>query len=112
MKAVRFILLCLLILGAVVSIKAEEKGQYRLLSISQSEKLILVSKISDKSKYLLDVAAAKITVDGKPAELDALTAFTAVEIKWNKSESKRNGVRLDGTALEIEISNPENSKGK
>ena len=112
MKAVRFILLCLLVLGAFVSIKAEEKEQFRLLSISESEKLILVSKISDKSKFLFDVAAAKITVDGKPAEIDALTSFTAIEVKWKKSNSKRNGIRLDGIALEIEVSNPESSGKK
>ena len=106
MKAVRFLLIWLLIVGSLAVCQAEEKGAFRLLSISESEKLILVSKTADKSKYLLDAAAAKITVNGKPAEINELESFTVIQVRWKKKESKRNGVRLDGLALEIAVEPP------
>ena len=106
MKALRHFLLWLLIIGSVSISMAVESGMCRLLSVSESEKLILVSRIPDKTKFLLDVAAAKITVDGKPAEFEELKSFSVVQVKWNKSDDKRNGIRLDGIASEIEIESP------
>src|SRR5688572_8511656 len=41
-----------------------ESGRYRLLSITQSVKLILVSQVPSKTKYVLDASTSKITVDG------------------------------------------------
>jgi hypothetical protein len=106
MKVLRYFVIWLLILGAVPSSMAIESGMYRLLSISESEKLILVSRTPDKTKFLLDVAAAKITVDGKPAELDELSSFSVIHVKWNESDNKRNGVRIDGIAVEIKVESP------
>ncbi|MEJ2111172.1 MAG: hypothetical protein P8Z37_14920 [Acidobacteriota bacterium] len=107
MKAVKFLMLVLMLSCTVTHSIALETGKFRLLSISESEKLILVSKIEDKSKYLLDVAAAKITIGENPAELDKLQAFTVIHVNWKKSDDKRNGVKLDGIALEIEVELPE-----
>ena len=106
MKILRYFVLWLLLMGAVPGSMAVESGAYRLLSISESEKLILVSRNPDKTKFLLDVAAAKITVDGKPAELEELRSFSVIHVRWNKSNDKRNGVRIDGIAVEIKIESP------
>lgn len=100
-------LLMLLMLGSVTVCQAIETGMFRLLSISESEKLILVSRIPDKKKLLMDVKAAKITVDGEPAEIEELQSFTSIQVQWKESDEKRNGVRLDGTVLEIEVTTPE-----
>jgi hypothetical protein len=105
MKILRYFVLWLL-MGAVPVSMAVESGVYRLLSISESEKLILVSRNPDKTKFLLDVAAAKITVDGKPAELEELSSFSVIHVRWNKSDDKRNGIRIDGIAVEIKIESP------
>ena len=106
MKTVGCLIIYFLLTGSILTCSAVESGMCRLLSVSESEKLILVSTIPEKTKYLLDVAAAKITIDGKPAEFEELTSFSLIQVKWNKSKDKRNGVRLDGVAVEIEISPP------
>ena len=106
MKVVRLILLILMVVGNIAYCVAEDAVAFRLLSISESEKLILVSRISDKTKFLLDVAAAKITVDGKPAEIGELKSFTLIKLKWKEREDKRNGVSIDGTVSEIEVAAP------
>jgi hypothetical protein len=82
---------------------AVESGNCRLLSISDSEKLILVSQIPSKTKYLLDAASAKITVNGKPAEFKQLKVFSIVQVKISIRKSSKNGVTLDGLATEIRI---------
>lgn len=109
MKSVRYFIVGLLVLEALSVSLAVESGMFRLLSISESEKLVLVSSIPDKSKYLLDVASAKITVDGKPAEIEELKAFTVIQVQWNQSNEKRNGIRIDGMAVEIEVETPEST---
>jgi hypothetical protein len=106
MKVLRCFILWLMITGSVSVCMAVESGMYRLLSVSESEKLILVSRTPDKTKYILDVASAKITVDGKPAELEELKSFSVIQVKWNKSNDSRNGVRLEGVAIEIEVESP------
>jgi hypothetical protein len=106
MKVVRLIVLMLMAMGNIAYCVAEDTVAFRLLSISESEKLILVSRISDKTKFLLDVAAAKIVVDGKPAEIGELKSFTLIKLKWKEREEKRNGVSIDGTVSEIEVSSP------
>jgi hypothetical protein len=87
-----------------------ESGMYRLLSISDSEKLILVSQIPNKAKFLLDASTAKITVNGKAAEFRELKIFSIIQVKADIKKSSRNGSDIDGTASEIKISIPERPK--
>jgi hypothetical protein len=89
---------------------AIESGNYRLLSVSDSEKLILVSQIPNKTKYLLDAASAKITVNGKPGEFKELKAFSIIQVRIDLKKSSKNGIGVDGLATEIRISNPEKAK--
>ena len=112
MKTIGCFILYLLITGSIFTCAAVESGMCRLLSVSESEKLILVSTVPEKTKYLLDAAAAKITIAGKPAEFENLTSFSLIQVKWKKDNEKRNGIRLDGIALEIEIDPPETPKPK
>jgi hypothetical protein len=93
-----------------LSANAVESGMYRLLSISSSEKLILVSQIPGKSKYLLDAASAKITVNGKAAEFSELKVFSLLQIKMDLKKTTKNGIGLDGVAAEIRINNAEKTK--
>lgn len=87
----------------------EPKG-YRLLSITETSKLILISEIPSKTKYLLDASAAKITVDGKPAEFKDLKAYTLIHVKFEVSKGSKDGVEIHGAASEIKILSPENPK--
>jgi hypothetical protein len=100
-----FIATSLLVI-AIPSI-AIESGNCRLLSMSESEKLILVSQIPSKTKYLLDATSAKITVNGKPAEFKQLRAFSIVQVKMDIRKSTKNGVTINGSAREIRILDPE-----
>jgi hypothetical protein len=86
---------------------ASQSGTFRLLSVSESEKLILVSKIPTKVKYLLDAASAKITVNGKPAEFKALKSFSRIHVKMDLRKSNKLGIDIDGVASEIRISTDE-----
>jgi hypothetical protein len=103
MRIVGWICMVLCIIGFVPSVLAVETGMYRLLSVSGSEKLILVSQIPGKHKYLLDAASAKITVNGKPAEFKELDIFSIIQVKFELRKSVRNGVELDGSAKEIKV---------
>ena len=87
-----------------------EPDQYRLLSISKSAKMILISQLPSKTKYLLDASTAKITVDGKPAEFPSLQAYTIVHVKFEARKSSKDGIDIDGVASEIQVSTPENRK--
>jgi hypothetical protein len=89
---------------------AVESGMYRILSVSVSEKLILVSQIPGKSKYLLDAGSAKITVNGKAGELKELKAYSIVQVKADLRKSNKSGITVDGAATEIKISVPEKQK--
>jgi len=89
---------------------AVETGMYRLLSISDSELLILVSQIPSKNKYLLDAASVKITVDGKAAEFSELKAFSVIQVKMELKKSVKNGIEIDGAATEIQITGTEAEK--
>lgn len=82
---------------------AVETGVYRLLSISVSEKLILVSHVPSKKKYILDTASAKITIHGKASELGDLKAFSVVQLKMELRKIKRNEIDIDGVATEIRV---------
>jgi hypothetical protein len=103
MRIVGWICIGLCIIGFVASVWGVEIGMYRLLSISGSEKLILVSQIPGKHKYLLDVSSAKITVNGKPAEFKELDVFSIMQVKFELKKLIRNGVELDGSAKEIKV---------
>jgi hypothetical protein len=98
------------ILAFSSSLLAVESAMYRLLSVSDSEKLILVSQIPGKAKYLLDAASAKITVNGKAAEFKELKAFSILQVKMELRKSVKNGIGIDGAASEIKVSNVEKSK--
>jgi hypothetical protein len=83
---------------------------FRLLSISNSEKLILVSQTLGKAKYLLDASSAKITVDGKPAEFNELKIYSVIQLKMERQKQSKNGIQIDGKATEIRVSHQEDSK--
>lgn len=89
---------------------AVESGNYRLLSVSVSEKMILVSQIPNKTKYLLDAGSAKITVNGKAGELKELKVFSILQLKADIKKTSKNGISLDGSASEIRILAPEKVK--
>jgi len=89
---------------------AVEAGKFRLLSVSTTSKLLLVSRIPDKTKFVLDAATAKVTLDGKPAEFSALSQFSVINVKFDQKKSAKMGIDIDGVATEIRISTPENPK--
>jgi hypothetical protein len=87
-------------------VQALESGSYRLLSVSETEKLVLVSRIPDQKKFLLDAADVKVTMNDKPAEFKDLILFTVVQVQMDLRRAKRKGVDLDGRANEIAIFSP------
>ena len=93
----------LLLLCPAISLAAEF-ATYRLLSISETEKLILVSQIPGKAKFLLDAASAKITINGKPAEFRALKAYSQIQAKMNLRRVDKLGIEIDGAVTEIRVS--------
>ena len=109
MKKPKAILLMIVLLAcSAISFGAE--STCRLLSVSETEKLILVSQIPSKTKYLLDAASAKITVNGKPAEYKSLKAYSIVQVKMDLRKANKDGINLDGSAIEIKISTDEKPK--
>jgi uncharacterized radical SAM superfamily protein len=102
------IALCIIGLSGIAL--AVESGNCRLLSMSESEKLILVSLIPSKTKYLLDASGAKITINGKPAEFIELKQFSIIQVKMDLHKSNRNGVLINGRATEIRILPPQDTK--
>jgi hypothetical protein len=109
MKKPKAIFLAIVLLAFhIISYSAD--STCRLLSVSESKKLILVSQIPSKTKYLLDASSAKITVNGKPAEYKSLKAYTILQVKMDLKKTNKDGINLDGTAIEIKISTEEKSK--
>ena len=104
-QKIKFCLFLAILFSCIAA--AADSGAYRLLSISETEKLILVSQIPGKNKYLLDAASAKITINGKAAEFKALKAFSRIQLKMTLRKASKLGVDIDGTALEIRISGEE-----
>jgi hypothetical protein len=102
------VVLCILIFCSLAL--SEELGTYRLLSLSESEKLILVSEIPGKAKFLLDASSAKITVDGNPAEYKSLKSFSLIRLKMERRKLIKIGIALDGVAIEIRINSSEKAK--
>jgi hypothetical protein len=86
---------------------ALESGTFRLLSVADSGKLILVSKIPNKTKYMLDATTAKITLNGKPAEFTDLKMFSVIQVKMELRKSSKEGIDIDGLASEIKITAPQ-----
>ncbi len=103
MKFVGCFCIFMCLFGIFSSALAVELENYRLLSVSSSEKLILVSQIPGKKKYLLDASSAKITINGKPAEIKELVAFSIIQVKLELARKSRNGIALDGLAKEIRV---------
>jgi hypothetical protein len=103
----RMILACVaaVLMGAMLF--ALESGQYRLLSVTDALKVILISQSLGKPKYLLDASTAKLTVDGKPAEFKELNRYSIVNVKWELKKFTKEGADLDGIASEIRILTPE-----
>jgi hypothetical protein len=101
------IVLIVIILLTQATLSAIESGQYRLLSITDVQKWILISQSPGKPKYLLDASTAKITVDGKPAEFKELSHYSVVNVKFEFKKSSKDGVNVDGVASEIRILTPE-----
>jgi hypothetical protein len=110
MKSVRLMCIGLCVLALYSISSAAEWGTFRLLSLSESEKLILVSQPPAKTKYLLDASAAKITVEGKPAEYKALKVFSTIELKMEIRKLSKLGIDLDGVATEIRVVSGEKAK--
>lgn len=98
-----------LLAGSIIA-PAAASEKYRLLSISDSEKLILVSLIPGKTKYLLDASSAKIMLNDKAAEFKELQQFSIIQVKMNLQKIRKNGIDLDGAAQEIRITAPEKEK--
>jgi hypothetical protein len=99
-----------IILLALSAISFGAESTCRLLSVSESEKLILVSQLPGKTKYLLDASSAKITINGKPAEYKSLRAYSILQVKMELQKANKDGIDLDGTAIEIKISTEEKPK--
>jgi hypothetical protein len=110
MKTGKLILAALIIFGFCSYSLAVESGMYRLLSLTKSEKLILVSQAVGKIKLLLDASSAKITVNGKPAEFGELKTYSIIQLKLDRKKITKNGIDLDGSATEIRISSGEEIK--
>ena len=97
-------------IGAGASIFGVESGQFRLLSVSDSTKMILVSQIPTKTKFILDAATAKVTIDGKPAEFQNIDFYTIINVKFELKKGSKAGIEIDGVASEIRIITQENKK--
>lgn len=98
--------LIILLLTFAIAASAIESGLYRILSVSDSIKVILVSQIPNKTKYILEAGAAKITVNGKPAEFKDLKFFAMAQVKFELRKQSKEGIEIDGVATEIKISAP------
>jgi hypothetical protein len=109
-KRAGWLMLILAGIGFVTSTLAVESGQFRLLSTTVSCKLILVSSIPSKNKYILDASSAKITIDGKPGEFQNMQAYAIVQVKYDLKKINKEGIDIDGVATEIKISTPDNRK--
>ncbi len=110
MKKLSATLLTLFLLFASsIRVSAVETDMYRLLSVADSPKLILISQIPNKTRYVLDATSAKITVNGKPAEFKDLKSYVIVQVKMELHKFSKDGIDIDGTATEIRIKVPEDS---
>ena len=93
-------------------VQALESGSYRLLSVSETERLVLVSRIPDQKKLLLDATDVKITINDKPAEFKDLILFTIVQVQMDTKKTKRKNINLDGRVSEIAINDPADNQAE
>ena len=93
-------------------VQAFEAESYRLLSISKSERLVLISRVPDQRRFLLDAADVKITINDKPAEFEELAAFTIIRVEMELGRVRRQGFNLDGRARAIIVSDPNYKHGE
>ena len=100
------VVLLLLFLSLSGFLFALESETFRLLSLSDSGKIILVSKMPSKTKYMLDATTAKITVNGKAAEFSDLEQYSIIQVKFELRKAKKEGIDIDGIAKEISITPP------
>lgn len=124
-----FAAMIVFIVGLPLISAAIESGIYRILSVSDSIKLILISEPVSKTatpapkratvaagkdastvKYVLDASAAKITVNGKPAEFKDLKYYAAAQVKFQLHKDSKEGIPIDGKATEIKIIIPPETK--
>ena len=110
MNRIKFVFTLMFFLAMCLFTLAVESGMYRLLSVSDTEKIILVSQIPSKTKYLLDASSAKITLNGKPAEFKELKSFSIIQVKMDLKKGIKKGISLDGSASEIKISSTDKAK--
>jgi hypothetical protein len=94
---------CLLALSLSVVSLALDSSIYRLLSVTRSGKLVLISQPGTKVRYLLDAANAKITMNGKPVEFKDLNDYVTVQVQFDLAKSSKDGIEVDGVAREILI---------
>jgi len=110
-----------LILTVTVLSTAIESGIYRLLSVSESTRIILIAQLGPPQaqaqaaapsktvipvgtvKYVLDATSAKITVNGKPAEFKELKNYATAQVKFELKKFSKLGIDIDGKATEIRI---------
>ena len=102
--------LLVVMLGVMTVAWAVEARGFRLLSITETGKMILISEIPNKTKYVLDATSTKITIDGKPGEFKDLKSFTVIRVKFEPRKGTKDGIDIDGVATEILVSTPENAK--
>ena len=99
-------LILIAVICFAIGAAAIESGRFRLLSVSDSGKLILVSQIPNKAKYILDAASAKITINDKPAEFKDLKVYSVIQLNLELRKSRRDGIEIDGSASEIRVTVP------
>jgi hypothetical protein len=102
-----WIFVLIIVVFLAIGAAAIESGRFRLLSASDSSKLILVSQIPSKNKYILDAASAKITIDNKPAEFKDLKVYSVIELKLELRKIRRDGIEIDGSTSEIRVTIPD-----
>jgi hypothetical protein len=102
-----FLCLTLMLLFAPAILQKDSAAQpakeYRILSVSESAKLVLISDLATKTRYLLDASQAKIIVEGKEAEIKSLQNYSSAEVLFEKKKAQHEGVDLDGVALRISV---------
>lgn len=82
------------------------KQDFRLLSFTRTEKLILVSHPATKEKLILDASKARIFILDKPGEWKQLETFVKAEVSYRLSShpySRNSEIIIDGEAEEIRV---------
>jgi hypothetical protein len=88
---------------AVTAAPSQDGAEYRILSTSTSEKMILISDLTTKTRLLLDMSEAKILIDGKEGDLKDLQNYSVAQVWFEKKKDTHEGITLDGIAKRIEV---------